>query len=134
MVLLALLSISHRLVSSKRSRFEVLADASTVSTAYSDRSALWVFQNYGYTANSLPPWDPSITPLIDNLNLAITNPEPDGNFTAYINYVDPDLSPPDAAVLYYGAATYDRLLGIKRSVDPGSVFWNPQAVGNAPPE
>ncbi|CZR56892.1 related to reticuline oxidase precursor; berberine bridge enzyme [Phialocephala subalpina] len=100
-------------------------------SAYSDREALWVFQNYGYTANSLPPWDDKITVLIDNLNDAITNAQPDGNFTAYLNYVDPDLSPAMAAQDYYGASTYDKLLGLKSEYDPAFVFWNPQAIGNA---
>jgi hypothetical protein len=102
------------------------------SSAYSDREALWVFQNYGYTANHHPPYDPSITPFVDGLNDAITSAQPHGNFTGYLNYVDPDLSPIMAAELYYGADTYDRLLSIKSTVDPGFLFWNPQAVGTAP--
>jgi hypothetical protein len=101
------------------------------SSAYSDREALWVFQNYGYTANNQPPYDPAITKIVDGLNDAITTPQPDGNFTAYLNYIDPDLSPMMAAEEYYGKETYDKLLRIKTDVDPGFVFWNPQAVGNA---
>ncbi|KAF4635820.1 hypothetical protein G7Y89_g2261 [Cudoniella acicularis] len=101
------------------------------SSAYSDRSALWVFQNYGHTASGLPPWDPAITPLIDGLNDAITQPQPDGDFTAYLNYVDPDLTPDMAAQEYYGASTYDKLLGLKKKFDSEFVFWNPQAIGNA---
>jgi hypothetical protein len=104
-----------------------------VSSAYSDRQALWVFQNYGYTANRLPPWDPAITQLVDGLNTAVTNAQPNGNFTAYLNYVDPDLSAGVAASEYYGGGTYDQLFGIKRVADPGSVFWNPQAIGNTGP-
>ena len=102
------------------------------SSAYSDRGALWVFQNYGYTINNLPPYDPSITPIVDGLNDAVTSAQPNGNFTAYLNYVDPNLSAVMAASLYYGSTTYDRLLSIKATVDPGFLFWNPQAVGNAP--
>ncbi|KAE8440923.1 hypothetical protein EG329_006320 [Mollisiaceae sp. DMI_Dod_QoI] len=100
-------------------------------SAYSDRTSLWVFQNYGYTANSLPPWDPAITPLIDGLNDAITNPQPDGDFTAYLNYVDPDLAPATAHQEYYGASTYDKLLALKTQYDPALVFWNPQAIGTS---
>jgi hypothetical protein len=102
------------------------------SSSYSDREALWVFQNYGYTANHLPPYDPSITPIVDGLNNAVTSAQPAGNFTGYLNYVDPDLSPLMAAELYYRAETYDKLLSIKADADPGFLFWNPQAVGNAP--
>jgi len=101
------------------------------SSAYSDREALWVFQNYGNTANHQPPYDSSITLIIDGLNDAVTNAQPDGNFTAYLNYVDPDLSPMVAAEEYYGASTYDKLLKLKAELDPEHVFWNPQAVGNS---
>lgn len=106
---------------------------SPYSSAYSDRDALWVFQNYGYTANNLPPYDPTITPIVDGLNNAVTGAQPQGNFTAYINYVDPGLNPQMAAREYYGASTYDRLVAIKKVVDPTSLFWNPQAIGNAVP-
>jgi hypothetical protein len=102
------------------------------SSAYSDRDALWVFQNFGYTANNLPPYDEAITPLVDGLNDAVTNAQPGGNFTAYLNYVDPDLTPTQAAQEYYGTETYNKLLGIKIDVDPAFVFWNPQAIGLSP--
>lgn len=54
-----------------------------------------------------------------------------GEFGAYPNYVDPGLSAAEAAEVYYGREGYDRLLGIKMVLDPGFVFWNPQAVGIA---
>ncbi|KUJ21674.1 glucooligosaccharide oxidase-like protein [Mollisia scopiformis] len=98
-------------------------------SAYSDRDSLWVFQNYGYTGTE--PWDPTITPLIDGMNNATIVPQPDGDFGAYLNYVDPDLSPAEAHLEYYGASTYDKLLGLKAKFDPGFVFWNPQAIGTS---
>jgi len=98
-------------------------------SAYSDRDALWVFQNWGYSQNNLPPLDPAIIGIVDGLNDAITKVQTDGDFSSYMNYVDPDLSPMEAAQQYYGAATYDKLLGIKIVVDPEFTFWNPQAVG-----
>lgn len=100
-------------------------------SAYSDRAPLWVIQNYGYTADGLPPWDPQLTVLVDGLNEAITSPQPDGNFSGYLNYVDPDLTAADAHREYYGAATYDTLVALKRKYDPASVFWNPQAIGTS---
>ncbi len=99
-------------------------------SSYSDRDALWVFQNYGYTANHLPPFNPKIFGIVDGLNDAVTSKQTDGNFSMYSNYVDPNLTARDAAEEYYGPATYDRLLKIKAVADPGFVFWNPQAVGN----
>ncbi|KAM3071834.1 hypothetical protein ACMFMG_009691 [Clarireedia jacksonii] len=100
------------------------------SSSYADEDALWVFQNYGYTPNHLPPWDNRITDVIEGMNDAVFRAQPDGNFSAYVNYVDPGLSPMEAAQMYYGPQTYDRLLGIKTQVDSEFVFWNPQAVGN----
>lgn len=107
---------------------EISPDAS----AYADRDALWVFQNYGYTSTGKPPFDSSIIALIDGLNNATTALQPDGDFTAYLNYVDPDLSAYEAAELYYGPETYDKLLKIKAEIDQNFVFWNPQAIGNSP--
>jgi hypothetical protein len=49
-----------------------------------------------------------------------------------LNYVDPDLTPTQAAQEYYGTETYNKLLGIKIDVDPAFVFWNPQAIGLSP--
>jgi hypothetical protein len=46
--------------------------------------------------------------------------------------VDPNLNAIMAGELYYGPPTYDKLLLIKAEVDPGFLFWNPQAVGTAP--
>ncbi|KAK4695760.1 hypothetical protein P7C71_g2043, partial [Lecanoromycetidae sp. Uapishka_2] len=100
------------------------------STAYSDRSALWVIQHYGYTGNTGSPFPPTELSFIDGLNTAITSAMPDTTFLAYSNYVDPSLTPAEAHSLYFDAATYDRLLTIKDEVDPGHVFWNPQSIGN----
>ncbi|RAL58940.1 hypothetical protein DID88_009231 [Monilinia fructigena] len=100
------------------------------SSSHADMDALWVFQNYGYTPNHLPPWDPRITRVIEGMTDAVTTAQPAGNFSGYVNYVDPDLTAEEAAEEYYGARTYDRLLAIKAEVDSGFVFWNPQAIGN----
>lgn len=99
--------------------------------AYSDRDSLWVLQNYGYTPNSKPPFQPAITSFITGLNEALTSAQPSGNFGAYLNYIDPDLTPTEAALLYYGNDTYTRLVELKKKYDPQTLFWNPQAVGNA---
>ena len=100
------------------------------SSAYSDRRALWVAQHYGFTGNTGSPFPPATIDFIDGLNTALTSQMPGVDFGAYLNYVDPSLSPADAHTLYYGADTYAKLLGIKNQVDPGDVFWNPQSVGS----
>jgi len=43
--------------------------------------------------------------------------------------VDPKLSSAQAHGLYYSKKVYERLVGIKKVVDPGDLFHNPQAVG-----
>ncbi|KAL9098509.1 MAG: hypothetical protein Q9163_005842 [Psora crenata] len=103
------------------------------SSAYSDRSALWVVQHYGSTVQTTAPFPTTSIDFIDGLNDALTEvmSRDDGVvFGAYQNYVDPSLTPAQAHDLYYGAETYARLLALKDQVDPGRVFWNPQSVGN----
>ncbi|TVY39329.1 Berberine bridge enzyme-like [Lachnellula subtilissima] len=100
-------------------------------SAYSGRDSFWVIQNYGRTANGELPWDADITGIVDVLTNVMFLAQPEGKFTAYVNYVDPDLSAQRAAREYYGAATYNRLLALKRVLDPDFVFWHPQAVGMA---
>lgn len=50
-------------------------------------------------------------------------------FGGYLNYVDPELSAAQAHGLYYSERAYDRLVGIKKVVDPDDLFYNPQGVG-----
>ena len=100
------------------------------SSAYSARTALWVLQHYGYTANTGSPYPPASLDFVTGLNTAITSAMPDTDFPAYLNYVDPSLTAEQAHDLYYSPETYDRLLGIKKVVDPRNVFSNPQSVGN----
>ena len=78
----------------------------------------------------LPPFESSIKAFVQGLNTALTDAQPDGDFLAYPNYLDPELTPAEAHQLYYGDATYGKLSVIKESVDPNKVFWNPQAIGN----
>ena len=100
------------------------------SSAYSDRTALWVLQHYGDTTDTADPFPPGTLNFINGLNTAIPSAMPDTTFGAYLNYVDPSLTAAQAHNLYYGADTYAKLLAIKQVVDPGQVFWNPQSIGN----
>lgn len=100
-------------------------------SAYKDRDSLWVFQNYGFTSNNKPPFNQNIVTFVDGMNSALVNAQSDGEFGAYLNYVDPRLSATEAATLYYGKDLYEKLAALKKRVDPKSVFWNPQAIGSA---
>lgn len=93
----------------------------TTFASYSDRDSLWVFQNYGETASSIP--------YITGMNDAIVKAQPQTQFGAYLNYVDPSLDATTAHSLYYSSAVYTKLAAIKKVVDPGMVFWNPQTIG-----
>ncbi|KAI4272248.1 MAG: hypothetical protein LQ337_005427 [Flavoplaca oasis] len=101
----------------------------TSFSAYDDRTALWVIQHYGYTGNTAAPFPQGIIPFINGLSNSITSAQPQTVFPGYINYVDPSLTPAQAHAAYFDDATYAKLLSIKQKVDPGQVFWNPQAVG-----
>lgn len=50
-------------------------------------------------------------------------------FGSCMNYVDPELNGQQAHESYYTKAVYERLLSIKKMVDPDDIFWNPQAIG-----
>jgi hypothetical protein len=104
---------------------------SVSSSAYSDRSSLWVIQHYGYTGNTNQPFPSNITPFINGLNNALSSAQPQTSFTGYLNYVDPSLTPSQAHDLYYGSSVYSKLLTLKKQVDPNSIFWNPQAIGTS---
>lgn len=94
---------------------------------------MWVFENFGLSiaSDEMLPFDPNTIALVEGLNAAVENAQPDGDFSAYLNYIDPELDATTAARLYYGPETYNKLLELKREFDPKFVFWNPQAVGNA---
>jgi hypothetical protein len=95
--------------------------------AYADRSSLWVVQNYGY-ADAGAAFTTADTSFVDGLNNALTSGLSSGSYGAYLNYVDPSLSADQAHSLYYGADLYAKLQVIKKEVDPGNVFQNPQSV------
>lgn len=118
------------------------------SSAYSDRSALWVVQHYARASNvgTATGFPGGEVTFLDGLNEALQKVQSAGTngsgggggggegrgnatFRAYQNYVDPTLSTSQAHSLYYGDETYQRLLGIKNQLDPGKVLMNPQSVG-----
>ncbi|KAL2068383.1 hypothetical protein VTL71DRAFT_16481 [Oculimacula yallundae] len=104
---------------------------SSNATAFSRRDAMWVFENFGISTTGQLPFDPNTITLVQGLVAAVENAQPDGDFSAYLNYIDPELDARTAARLYYGAETYNRLLELKWAFDPKFLFWNPQAVGNS---
>ncbi|KAG8905377.1 hypothetical protein FRB99_009046 [Tulasnella sp. 403] len=90
------------------------------ATSYAHRDAVLNFQFYG--SASLPFPDSGIA-FMNNLVSSLT-PNP---YAAYSNYVDPTLTAEQWHSLYFGS-NYQRLTVIKREVDPGRVFFFPQAI------
>ncbi|KAM3075586.1 hypothetical protein ACMFMG_007723 [Clarireedia jacksonii] len=99
---------------------------SSDASAYSDRDAHWVFQNYAYT--SAPPFPSTLLTFLDTLNAALTSTS--NTFSTYLNYVDPSLSAATAAMSAYGSTTYNKLLSLKQTYDAAQIFWNPQSIGS----
>ena len=103
------------------------APASAANAAY---SALWVIQHYSEIPSPDAGSADRAIAFVDGLNNALEDPMlPGTTFGGYLNHVDPELSAAEAHELYYGNEVYERLVEIKGVVDPGGVFWNPQAIG-----
>ncbi|QRV80312.1 reticuline oxidase [Ceratobasidium sp. AG-Ba] len=92
------------------------------ATAFAHRDATAVFQFM-----ALSPVGPLPADGISFLNGALHALEPNPK-AAYVNYVDPTLTPAQWKEQYYGAH-YKRLSSIKRMVDPHNVFRFPQSIG-----
>ncbi|QRW09115.1 reticuline oxidase [Ceratobasidium sp. AG-Ba] len=91
------------------------------ATAFAHRDAMMGFQ---LVSLSLPgPFPPDGIPFLDGaLHALEPNPK-----AAYVNYVDPTLTPAQWKQQYYGSH-YKRLSSIKRAVDPHNVFRFPQSI------
>ncbi|UNI24935.1 hypothetical protein JDV02_010651 [Purpureocillium takamizusanense] len=96
-------------------------------SSYKDRDSLFVIQNVGSVLP--PPFDDSLKPFLKGMNEAITKKMPNTQFSAYTNYIDPELTPAEAHELYYGQKIYSKLLSIKKTVDTAGTFYNPLAIG-----
>ncbi|PWW76963.1 Glucooligosaccharide oxidase [Tuber magnatum] len=101
-------------------------------SSYGIRDSFFTFQLY----SNLDGADPSVTyppwgiEYMNEMSRSITEPQPETKFGAYVNYVDPSLSPKEAHELYYGP-NYQRLKELKRRYDPELLLWNPQAIGTS---
>lgn len=95
------------------------------ATAYAHRDQIFEWQLVdGYAA---PPYPDSgfawLNPFVSDIEAA----EGNKTFGMYYNYVDPTLSRPEAD-LHYWLGNLKRLEKIKKRVDPGLLFLNPQTV------
>jgi len=95
------------------------------SSAHSERITMWVAQHYAYVAVD-EEFPQEGLEFVEGLNEAMTRHMP--RFGACVSYVDPSLSRGQAHELYYGKDVYEKLKSIKRAVDPGNMFANPQSI------
>ncbi|KAG8735505.1 hypothetical protein FRC12_018042 [Ceratobasidium sp. 428] len=97
----------------------VLANG-TLTTASSTKNAdlFWALRGAGASYGIVTEWTFATLPAPP-----VPNPK-----AAYVNYVDPTLTPAQWKQQYYGSH-YKRLSSIKRAVDPHNVFKFPQSIG-----
>ena len=73
--------------------------------------------------------------FINGLNDAVVKAQPETNFGAYLNYVDPTLDAATAHELYYGDAVYGRLEALKSEVAcPSTVAHEDHAARTPQPD
>jgi hypothetical protein len=99
------------------------------STSYAHRNSIYEWQLVDAVSDGIYPNDVGIAwlnPFVSDIEAA----EPNITFGMYYNYADPTLGGGKAAGHRYWLQHYDRLVKIKKGVDPGLLFLNPQTVGN----
>ncbi|PIA89652.1 FAD-linked oxidoreductase [Cercospora beticola] len=94
------------------------------------RGSTFMSQIYvnGYPAFDNMTAQTPVNAAVDNLNAAVRANDPNGNWKAYVNYIDPRLQ--NWAQMYYGDAL-QRLKDIKKQVDPNTIFDYPQGLAHA---
>jgi FAD/FMN-containing dehydrogenase len=102
--------------------FPPSTDPSSTSS-YAGRNSGYVWQIYGYTSNSQPPFPNSIitfiTGIVNSMGSSVAN------LPAYPAYADTQLTQSQAQTRYWGASV-PRLKTIKAAWDPKGILYNPQ--------
>ncbi|CAG8954273.1 hypothetical protein HYFRA_00005893 [Hymenoscyphus fraxineus] len=95
-------------------------------SSYAHRNALIKYEFYdrvnsgSYPSNGFDFLNGWVNSIANNMKTT--------TFGSYINYADPTLSTTQAQTQYW-LGHYQRLADIKKAVDPGNLFSNPQSVG-----
>lgn len=108
---------------------QIFVESKQAGSAFWRRNATWVLENSGYpddVSKKFPA--PAGIDLVNEMTAQVTNVLGAGNYGAYQAYVDPQLSAEEAGKLYYGDTLFAKLKCLKKKIDPGNVFWNPQSI------
>lgn len=93
------------------------------TSSYAGRDAGYVWQIYGQSANTLPPFNEEIIGFLAGMVDAFGDEV--ANLPAYPAYADTEYDRDEAQDRYWGAGAA-RLREIKSAVDPKGIIYNPQ--------
>lgn len=108
---------------------QIFLDGKSGESAFWRRDTTWVMENSGFTNGPDEVFPvPAGIDLVNNLNKQVTDVLGAGNYGSYQGYVDTELSADQAGRLYYGDVLFEKLKGLKKIIDPGNLFSNPQSI------
>lgn len=108
---------------------QIFLDSKSGDSAFWRRDTTWVMENSGFTDGPDEAFPvPAGIDLINDLNNQVTGVLGAGNYGAYQGYVDTELNADQAGRLYYGDVLFEKLKELKKKIDPGNVFSNPQSI------
>ncbi|KAI0453891.1 Glucooligosaccharide oxidase [Xylaria acuta] len=98
--------------------------AYSINDSFEHRNATWMFQHYGFVkdGSSSTDFPDEGIRFVEGLNRALGL-----EHGASSNYADPSLDREKAVQLYYGGKL-ERLIKLKRGLDPRNVFCHPQSI------
>ncbi|KAI2474554.1 Glucooligosaccharide oxidase [Pyrenophora tritici-repentis] len=98
-------------------------------TSYSHRKSIFKMQFYDRIFPDNATYKPEYMSFLNGWVNAIEDASNGSKYGMYVNYADTGLSRTEAHSRYWGEH-YDRLVKIKKSLDPNNVFEGPQLVGS----
>ncbi|KAL1858307.1 hypothetical protein Daus18300_009925 [Diaporthe australafricana] len=108
---------------------QIFLDSKSGGSAFWRRDTTWVMENSGFTDGPDQAFPvPAGIDMVNDLNAQVTGALGAGGYGAYQGYVDTELSAEQAGRLYYGDVLFERLKVLKKGIDPGNLFSNPQSI------
>lgn len=108
---------------------QIFLESKQAGAAFWRRNSTWVMENSGYPDDVSDPFPaPAGIKLVNDLNAQVTDVLGKGGYGAYQGYVDSELSAEEAGKQYYGDTLFAKLKVLKKRLDPGNVFSNPQSI------